>query len=362
MAAKDGPRAFIFDGLKTLPLYVLMARVEEDIPAFGSGRATIALRDPNYERVTYSASSEYLQKIGSDAALAAMAVKDWPDHLAKYLYFIQLRDDSDHLRIKALHDHTELISVLCDGRLQIDTGALWYTFDQLHGVELVHSEYRQDPKRDETYGEYSERLDAAMKRLGERQMEALRLVQRIGKQLELKAADWRRMSAFSQPKQPQHSIDGIKLFCSYSHKDEMLRDELGAHLSLLKRQNIIDEWHDRRILAGQELDKEIDRSLETARLILLLVSADFVNSDYCWGIEVARAMERHEARTAIVIPVILRACDWQSAPFGNIKALPRDGKPVTSWLNKDEAFADVAREIREAVTLFQQMPQTSTEQ
>src|SRR5688572_2831891 len=94
----------------------------------------------------------------------------------------------------------------------------------------------------------------------------------------------------------------IKVFYSYSHKDEQFRQELEAHLSALKRINIISEWHDRKITAGEEWSNAIDQNLETAQIILLLISADFLNSDYCYEIEMKRAMEKHETKEAIVIP------------------------------------------------------------
>ena len=102
------------------------------------------------------------------------------------------------------------------------------------------------------------------------------------------------------------SAPPIEVFISYSHKDEALREKLGTHLSLLKRQGVIDEWHDRRIGAGQEWAGAIDEHLNSAAVILLLVSADFVASDYCYDLEMTRALERHDAGDARVIPVILR--------------------------------------------------------
>ena len=110
----------------------------------------------------------------------------------------------------------------------------------------------------------------------------------------------------------------ISLFYSYSHKDEALRKKLETHLSLLKDQGVISGWHDRRIEAGTEWDGVINENLEEAGMILLLVSADFLASRYCRDVEIARAMERHEAGTARVIPVILRPVDWHSAPFGKL--------------------------------------------
>jgi len=142
------------------------------------------------------------------------------------------------------------------------------------------------------------------------------------------------------------------VFFSYSHKDEALRDQLESHLALLKNQGLIDAWHDRRIVAGDELDEAIFSKLDTADIILLLVSSDFISSWYCYSREMMRAMERHEAGQARIIPVILRYCIWHDAPFGKLMAAPRDGKPITSWPDRDEALADVAREVAKAVEAF----------
>ena len=131
---------------------------------------------------------------------------------------------------------------------------------------------------------------------------------------------------------PERSTDPVSLFYSYSHKDERLRDQLETHLSLLQTQGVIRGWHDRRIEAGTEWDGAINQNLEDAGIILLLVSADFFASRYCHDVEVARAMARHEAGTARVIPVILRpVAEWHSALFGKLQALPKDGRPVTKW-------------------------------
>jgi hypothetical protein len=138
------------------------------------------------------------------------------------------------------------------------------------------------------------------------------------------------------------------VFFSYSHADEALRDQLEKQLSLLKRQGIIEVWHDRRIGAGQDFGKEIDRHVETDDIVLLLVSADFLASDYCYDKEMARAMARHEAGEAIVIPVILRACDWHGAPFGRLNATPPDGRPVTQYPDRDQALLEVAKSVRAA--------------
>ena len=135
-----------------------------------------------------------------------------------------------------------------------------------------------------------------------------------------------------------------KVFFSYSHRDEELRDELEKHLTILKRQGFIEPWHDRRIGGGQEFSREIDQHLETADVILPLVSAD-----YCYDIEMTRAMERHEASEARVIPVILRPCDWHDAPFGKLLATPSDGKPVTRFPTLDDAFVEVVAAVKQAL-------------
>jgi hypothetical protein len=139
------------------------------------------------------------------------------------------------------------------------------------------------------------------------------------------------------------------LLFSYSHKDESLRDRLETHLSVLKRQGAIETWHDRRLVAGDEFHARIGEELEHADIIVLLVSPDFLDSNYCTDVEMFRAMERHDSGAARVIPVILRPCDWHSAPFGKLLAAPRDGKPIVSWPDLDEAFLDVVRTIRAAI-------------
>lgn len=141
----------------------------------------------------------------------------------------------------------------------------------------------------------------------------------------------------------------IEIFYSYSHRDEDLRNELDKHLSMLKRSGVIAGWHDRKIVPGAEWSGEIDKHLEASNVILMLVSSDFLASEYCYEIEMTRAMERHAQGAARVIPIILRMCDWQGAAFGKLQALPKDGKPITSWGNMDEAFMDVVAGIKRTI-------------
>lgn len=141
----------------------------------------------------------------------------------------------------------------------------------------------------------------------------------------------------------------LEVFFSYSHKDEKLRNELEIHLSILRRQGYITDWHDRKILSGESLNRTIDEHLNTAHIILLLVSPAFLASNYCYEIEMTRALERRENGSAHVIPIILRPCDWQNSPLKDLKATPKDGKPVIKWATIDEAFYDVTQDIRRVV-------------
>jgi len=138
----------------------------------------------------------------------------------------------------------------------------------------------------------------------------------------------------------------LSLFISYSHRDDELREKLDTHLSLLKRQGVFDVWHDRRIAAGQEWAGQIDAELESADIVLLLISADFLASDYCYDREMLHALQRHDAGSARVVPVILRPCDWQTSPFARLQVLPRDGTPVRSHADIDVALTEVARALR----------------
>src|ERR1035441_9343706 len=118
----------------------------------------------------------------------------------------------------------------------------------------------------------------------------------------------------------------LQVFISYAHEDEELRQEFVKHLSQLKRDGLIQDWHDREITAGSEWAGQIDEHLNAADIVVLLVSPDFVASEYCYDIEMKRALERHAAGEARVVPVILRPSDWQTAPFAKLNALPKEAK------------------------------------
>ena len=138
----------------------------------------------------------------------------------------------------------------------------------------------------------------------------------------------------------------LKLFISYAHKDEPLLRELEKHLTVLRRNGVIEPWYDREINPGAEWKGEIDDRLGEADIVLLLVSPDFLASDYCMDVEMKRAMEQHAAGEATVVPVILRPCLWTDTPFGKLQALSSDGKPISDADSQDKAFAAVATSLQ----------------
>ncbi len=141
--------------------------------------------------------------------------------------------------------------------------------------------------------------------------------------------------------------EGIKVFLSYSRKDAALRDELAAHLTALKWQGIFHDWNDEQIETGTDWTKAIASYLDSADIILLLLSPDFLASEHSWD-EARRALKRHELGQAQVIPILLRPIDFLATPFAKLQFSPSDGKPITLWEDKDEAFLSVARDIRKA--------------
>jgi hypothetical protein len=144
----------------------------------------------------------------------------------------------------------------------------------------------------------------------------------------------------------------VRIFISYAHEDRPLAEQLLRQLSILKRQGLIETWHDRVIVAGEDWKDQIDERLESADLILLLISPDFLDSNYCYNIEMERALERNQKGDARVIPVILRPSMWSSAPFATLQALPLDANPVTRWDDRDSALLNVAEGVRDAVVSF----------
>jgi hypothetical protein len=141
----------------------------------------------------------------------------------------------------------------------------------------------------------------------------------------------------------------ISVFFSYSHKDETTKDKIDISLSALKRSEKIKTWNDRKITPGTEWDDNIKKELENADLILLLISADFLASDYIWNVEIKKAIEKHERKETIVIPIFCRSCDYKEMPFAKIQGLPPDAQPLLSFTDLDEGLTLIAKGIRKVV-------------
>lgn len=152
------------------------------------------------------------------------------------------------------------------------------------------------------------------------------------------------------PPMPSKPYD---IFLSYSHEDEELMNFVRTHLMIFDRQGLIRKWWDRKLLGGQHIDGTLTAQLASSDIILLLVSASFLASDYCYDTEMKQAMVQHASGRSVVVPVILRPCSWHSAPFGQLLALPTDGKALTLWPNRDEAGLVIAEGLRRIVADLQ---------
>jgi len=149
-----------------------------------------------------------------------------------------------------------------------------------------------------------------------------------------------------------------EIYYIYAHQDESLRKELEKHLTILMRQGLITTWSSDKIMAGIERNRAINTRIGKASIILLLISSDFIASDYCYGIEMKQALDRHRKGEARVIPIILRPVDWKHTPFSELQVLPKEGKPITSWsgrYGRDKAFLEVTLGIRDVITAMKEV-------
>jgi subtilisin family serine protease len=154
-------------------------------------------------------------------------------------------------------------------------------------------------------------------------------------------------SSVPAPPEPR----ALRVMYSYSHKDDVYREELDMALAALRREGLIEVWQDREdLLPGSEFDKDIARALVESDVVLLLISRAYIASEYAWCKEMTVAVRQHDEGHSVVVPVIVRRADWHSSPFGKLTALPRDGRPITEWDNQDAAWADVAEGVRRLVT------------
>ena len=163
-----------------------------------------------------------------------------------------------------------------------------------------------------------------------------------------------RASGEARPGAGAPAAQPIDVFVSYAHADKTLCEELQKYLAMLRRQGLIRDWYDRGIVAGSDWPKEIDERLNTAGVILLLISADFLNSDYCFDKETTRALERRTNGEAVVVPVLLRDSDWRYPPLSQLEPLPKDFKAIELRVPQSTAFTEVAAGIRELVESLRQ--------
>jgi hypothetical protein len=147
----------------------------------------------------------------------------------------------------------------------------------------------------------------------------------------------------------ESTLSTIEIFVCYAHEDEEYRQRLEKQLSIFQREGLIRVWHDGNISPGEEREEIIHVCLNTAQIVLLLVSPDFMASNYCYHVEMQMALERHKQGKTRVIPVIVRPIHWDKTPFGRLQALPKNAKPIALWRHRDEAFFDVAEGIRRVI-------------
>lgn len=157
----------------------------------------------------------------------------------------------------------------------------------------------------------------------------------------------------------------VTLFYSYAHQDIELRDELELHLAILRRQGLVDDWHDRKIGAGTEWQQQILAQLGSAQIIVMLVTPHFIASDYCYTVEMELALERHRAGQARVIPILMCPCVWEATPLANLQVLPTNRTPVTEHSDRHGAFVDITLAIKDAAEAICEQaaltPQTAAE-
>src|SRR5436309_961247 len=148
---------------------------------------------------------------------------------------------------------------------------------------------------------------------------------------------------------PAQNNEQLKVFYCYAREDESLRNELNGHLISIQQEYSLTIWSDREIRPGADWAKEINAQLDAAHLIFLLITVNFIASKYCYGVEMKRALERHNAGTARVIPILLDHVYWQVAPFSHLQVLPTDARPVTEWENKNKAYVNIVHNIHKTI-------------
>ncbi len=146
----------------------------------------------------------------------------------------------------------------------------------------------------------------------------------------------------------------LRVFCGYAHEDQALFQQLKKALTIPIRQQTISVWDAGDLLPGAQWKSEIEHQLNTADIILLLISPAFMASDYCWSKEMHWAITRHTMGEALVIPILLKTTpDWETTPLGALQALPTGAKPITSWNRREQALEDVVDGLHRAAEAAQ---------
>ncbi|RML69891.1 Toll-interleukin receptor [Pseudomonas syringae pv. syringae] len=146
----------------------------------------------------------------------------------------------------------------------------------------------------------------------------------------------------------------VKVFVSYSHLDKSYLDSFERCLSNMRRHNEISTWTDKDVTAGEEWRNKIERNLEEAEIIILLISPDFMHSGYCYDVEMGKALQHHREKKAKVIPVYIRATDVKGSIIAELQGLPEDRRPINQWDDKDGAWKNVVEGLRLSIAEYLQ--------
>jgi len=144
----------------------------------------------------------------------------------------------------------------------------------------------------------------------------------------------------------------LKVFLSYSHVDEKWKDTLITSLAILKHNKLIKIWHDRGIKAGDDWGNEIEEALNQSQIVFLLISPEFIASEYCYLIETQKAIERHSCKRSRVIPIFVRSTLDEGASYLHLQGFPKDRKPLNSFgkaVTDNKGIQEVAKAISDIV-------------
>jgi internalin A len=215
------------------------------------------------------------------------------------------------------------------------------TFEKLPVTELVPI-----PKHPEVLVPYNDLLDYERARDDEYKVVIDRVPVKLSVMTLLDGIDIPGSRArFAERFPGDHSVYSLSLFISYSHEDERFRDELRGALTAYERMGQLTIWDDTKIVPGQKWEPELLGKLEQAEIIVLLLSNDFISSDYCYLKEMAIARERDKAGVCAIVPIVVRACQYTKLELGDIQAILPGGKPIKQHKDRDAAWLEVTKQL-----------------